>query len=95
MVLPTDSRLPGAVVKVGVPRGPGAVEGERELLVVLVLLTPHPEGGEHFDSARQKEVSVDRDQCVHNEVGAVSGQSGVSTQVLAPDWPPVPNRAAV
>ena len=41
------SDLPGAVVKVGVPRGPGAVEGERELLVVLVLLTPHPEGGEH------------------------------------------------
>ena len=54
MVLPTDSRLPGAVVKVGVPRGPGAVEGERELLVVLVLLTPHPEGGEHFSLKEQE-----------------------------------------
>jgi len=41
--------LPRAVVKVGVPRGPGAVEGKGQLLVVLVLLTPHPEGGEHFD----------------------------------------------
>jgi hypothetical protein len=41
--------LPGAVVKVRVPRGPGAVEGKGQLLVVLVLLTPHPEGGEHFD----------------------------------------------
>ena len=67
--------LPGAVVKVGVPRGPGAVEGkglsgERnvknrtepqkcsselykgtetyELLVVLVLLTPHPKSLEHL-----------------------------------------------
>jgi hypothetical protein len=44
------SDLPGAVVKVGVPRGPGAVEGERELLVVLVLLTPHPERLEHFSA---------------------------------------------
>ncbi len=41
-------RLPGAVVEVRVPRGPGAVEGKGQLLVVLVLLTPHPEGGEHF-----------------------------------------------
>ena len=41
--------LPRAVVKVRVPRGPGAVEGERQLLVVLVLLTPHPKGGEHLD----------------------------------------------
>jgi hypothetical protein len=41
--------LPRAVVEVRVPRGPGAVEGKGELLVVLVLLTPHPEGGEHFD----------------------------------------------
>ncbi len=40
-------RLPGAVVEVRVPRGPGAVEGKGQLLVVLVLLTPHPEGGEH------------------------------------------------
>ena len=50
-ILPMDN-LPGAVVQVGVPRGPSAVEGERELLVVLVLLTPHPEGGEHFDLNR-------------------------------------------
>ena len=42
-------KLPRAVVKVGVPRGPGAVEGKGELLVVLVLLTPHPKGGEHLD----------------------------------------------
>ena len=41
--------LPRAVVEVRVPRGPGAVEGERQLLVVLVLLTPHPKGGEHLD----------------------------------------------
>ena len=41
-------RLPRAVVEVRVPRGPGAVEGKGQLLVVLVLLTPHPEGGEHF-----------------------------------------------
>ena len=43
------SCLPRAVVEVRVPRGPGAVEGERQLLVVLVLLTPHPKGGEHLD----------------------------------------------
>ena len=48
----TTGRLPRAVVKVRVPRRPGAVEGERQLLVVLVLLTPHPEGGEHL-SAQQ------------------------------------------
>ena len=41
-------KLPRAVVKVGVPRGPGAVEGKGELLVVLVLLTPHPESREHL-----------------------------------------------
>ena len=45
-------RLPRAVVEVGVPRGPGAVEGKGELLVVLVLLTPHPKGLEHL-SAQQ------------------------------------------
>ena len=44
----TTGRLPRAVVKVRVPRGPGAVEGERQLLVVLVLLTPHPKGREHL-----------------------------------------------
>ena len=44
------SCLPRAVVEVRVPRGPGAVEGERQLLVVLVLLTPHPEGGEHLSA---------------------------------------------
>jgi len=41
--------LPRAVVKVGVPRGPGAVEGEGELLMVLVLLAPHPQSLEHLD----------------------------------------------
>ena len=50
--------LPGAVVKVGVPRGPGAVEGKGQLLVVLVLLTPHPEGGEHFDLNTGNNVSL-------------------------------------
>ena len=51
--------LPRAVVKVRVPRGPGAVEGERQLLVVLVLLTPHPEGGEHLSLHKaKKEVRI-------------------------------------
>jgi hypothetical protein len=53
----TRGRLPGAVVEVRVPRGSGVVEGKGKLLVVLVLLTTHPEvyyesshpeGGEHF-----------------------------------------------
>ena len=44
----STGRLPRAVVEVGVPRRPGAVESERELLVVLVLLTPHPKSLEHF-----------------------------------------------
>ena len=39
--------LPRPVVEVRVPRGPSAVEGERQLLVVLVFLAPHPKGGEH------------------------------------------------
>ena len=51
--------LPGAVVKVGVPRGPGAVEGKGQLLVVLVLLTPHPEGGEHFLETGDTSASTD------------------------------------
>ena len=50
---PMDS-LPRAVVKVRVPRGPGAVEGERQLLVVLVLLTPHPKGREHLVCTPQR-----------------------------------------
>ena len=41
-------RLPRAVVEVRVPRRPGAVEGERELLVMLVFLTPKPKRLEHF-----------------------------------------------
>ena len=49
--------LPRAVVKVRVPRRPGAVEGERQLLVVLVLLTPHPEGGEHLSAQQTVQVS--------------------------------------
>ena len=44
----TMLHLPRPVVKVRVPRRPGAVECKRQLLVVLVLLTPHPEGSEHF-----------------------------------------------
>ena len=53
------SCLPRAVVEVRVPRGPGAVEGERQLLVVLVLLTPHPEGGEHLSLHKaKKEVRI-------------------------------------
>ena len=51
--------LPRAVVKVRVPRRPGAVEGERQLLVVLVLLTPHPEGGEHLSATGTSTVSND------------------------------------
>ena len=59
--------LPGAVVEVGVPRGPGAVEGKGELLVVLVLLTPHPKGGEHLSQrARQDALEhMKRRQHVH------------------------------
>ena len=49
--IPTEE-LPWAVIKVGVPRRPCAVEGERKLLVVLVLLTPHPKGGKHLHSKR-------------------------------------------
>ena len=45
-----------AVVEVRVPRRPGAVEGERELLVVLVLLTPHPKSSEHCFSAGERKV---------------------------------------
>ena len=45
-----DERL--TVVEVGVPRGPGAVEGKGQLLVVLVLLAPHPKGLEHLDCKR-------------------------------------------
>ena len=41
--------LPRPVVEVRVPRGPGAVEGKRQLLVVLVFLTPHPKGGKHLE----------------------------------------------
>jgi hypothetical protein len=41
-------RLPRAVVEVGVPRRPSAVKGERELLMMLVFLAPHPQRLEHF-----------------------------------------------
>ena len=41
-------RLPRAVVEVRVPRRPGAVEDQGQLLVVLVVLTPHPKGLEYF-----------------------------------------------
>ena len=50
--------LPRAVVEVRVPRRPGAVEGKRQLLVVLVLLTPKPKGLEHFDLYTRKLVSL-------------------------------------
>ena len=62
LILPTRprsrqrlGRLPRAVVEVGVPRGPGAVEGKGELLVVLVLLTPHPKGLEHLSAHGEEE----------------------------------------
>jgi hypothetical protein len=58
MTLSRLSCLPGAVVKVGVPRGPGAVEGKGELLVVLVLLTPHPESREHLLQKQNKGQSI-------------------------------------
>jgi len=61
-----QGNLPGAVVKVGVPRGPGAVEGKGQLLVVLVLLTPHPEGGEHFDLHMKQTVSCLQSEPVLN-----------------------------
>ena len=44
----TPNDLPRAVVEVRVPRRPGAVERERELLVVLVFLAPHPKSLEHL-----------------------------------------------
>ena len=46
------STLPELVVEVRVPRGPSAVEGNRELLVVLKALLPHPKTGEHIDYCR-------------------------------------------
>ena len=42
--------LPELVVEVRVPRGPSAVEGNRELLVVLERLLPHPKAGKHCRS---------------------------------------------
>ena len=53
-------RLPRAVVEIRVPRRPGAVEGERQLLVVLVFLTPHPEGGEHILTQETQGESVQK-----------------------------------
>jgi hypothetical protein len=44
--------LPELVVEVRVPRGPSAVEGNGELLVVLKALLPHPKTGEHIDYCR-------------------------------------------
>ena len=52
------NELPRAVVEVRVPRGPGAVEGKGELLVVLVLLTPHPESREHLLQKQNKGQSI-------------------------------------
>ena len=46
------STLPELVVEVRVPRGPSAVEGNGELLVVLKALLPHPKTGEHIDYCR-------------------------------------------
>ena len=54
----TYCRLPRAVVEVRVPRGPGAVEGKGQLLVVLVLLTPHPKSLEHLVCTPQKRTDV-------------------------------------
>jgi len=51
----TISYLPELVVEVRVPRRPSAVEGNRELLVVLERLLPHPKAGEHCRSARKGE----------------------------------------
>jgi hypothetical protein len=49
-----NRNLPRAVVEVRVPRRPSAVEGERELLVMLVFLAPHPKSLEHFCKRAQK-----------------------------------------
>jgi hypothetical protein len=48
----TPDNLPELVVEVRVPRGPSAVEGNGELLVVLKALLPHPKTGEHIDYCR-------------------------------------------
>ena len=47
-----ERNLPRAVVKIGVPRRPSAVEGKRQLLVMLVLLTPQPKRLEHFCASK-------------------------------------------
>ena len=49
------STLPELVVEVRVPRGPSAVEGNRELLVVLERLLPHPKAGKHCRSAKLRQ----------------------------------------
>jgi len=53
----TPDNLPELVVEVRVPRGPSAVEGNRELLVVLKALLPHPKTGEHIDYCKAFEKS--------------------------------------
>ncbi len=73
--------LPRAVVEVRVPRGPGAVEGKGQLLVVLVLLTPHPEGGEHF-SAQKKFILANQVKCQHQ---TPPGQLNQARNVLQPE----------
>ena len=80
--------LPRAVVKVGVPRGPGAVEGKGQLLVVLVLLTPHPEGGEHFLETGDTSASTDHiaepERASDGRHAQTSGQSQGHT--VPTDW---------
>ena len=54
MIICSKAKLPRPVVEVRVPRRPGAVEGERELLVMLVFLAPKPQSLEHFSVKRTR-----------------------------------------
>ena len=77
---PCPIRLPRPVVEVRVPRGPGAVEGKGQLLVVLVLLAPHPKGGEHDLRTGSRQVSLrkQRSGCTESGTSTARGPAGPS-----------------
>ena len=85
----TYCRLPRAVVEVRVPRGPGAVEGKGQLLVVLVLLTPHPKSLEHLVCIPQNRTDVRPawqatiSRCAHPSAGGARQQESTSTWAAA------------
>jgi hypothetical protein len=71
----TPDNLPELVVEVRVPRGPSAVEGNRELLVVLKALLPHPKTGEHIDYCKAFEKS--NTESTDEEAKQAKGANGV------------------